>query len=186
MKMSSAILFLFGLLFSTFKVWAEGHGEAHHHAGVSSLIAPAFNFIVLFGFIIYKAKAPMKKAFEQKSKKISEVLDRAGVKAKEAQVLMETNNRKLSEVDNEAALIMKNAEDDVKKLAHESEKEIKDKTEKLKSEAISRVEAEKKGMISDLNKELINDMMKKTKNLITSNAATQKSLNQKMAQEIRQ
>lgn len=192
MKMSSVLFFFFTLIFSTFKVWAETHGGGHaagaeaHHPGMGSLIAPAFNFVVLFGFILYKSKAPMKKAFEQKAKKISEVLDRAGVKAKEAQVLLDLNNKKLSDVDHEAATIMKNTEEDVKRLALDSERDIKDKTEKMKSEAIARVEAEKKNMISELNKELINDVMKKTKALITSNSAVQKSLNQKMAQEIRQ
>lgn len=191
MKMSSVILFFFTLIFSTFKVWAETHGGGHaaggeHHVGPESLIAPAFNFIVLFGFIIYKIKAPMKNAFEQKAKKISEILDRAGVKAKEAQVLLDINNKKLTEVDNEAAAIMKNTEEDAKKLAADSEHDIKEKTEKLKAEAISRVETEKKNMISDLNKELINDVMKKTKGLISSNSVVQKTLNQKMAQEIRQ
>lgn len=187
MKMSSVLFFFITLVFTTFKVWAEGHGgEAHAHVGPGSLIAPAFNFIVLFSFIIYKAKIPMKKSFEQKAKRISEILDRAGVKAKEAQVLLDISNKKLSDIDHETAAIMKNTEEDARKMAADSEKDIKEKTEKLKAEAIIRVETEKKNMISDLNKELINDVMKKTKGLITSNSAVQKSLNQKMAQEIRQ
>lgn len=189
MKITFKLSYIISLFFFAVSAWANTHGGEHsevHHVGPGSLIAPAFNFIVLFGFIIYKIKAPMKKAFEQKSKKVSEILDRAAVKAKEAQVLLDVNTKKLSDVDNEIITIMKNIEDDSRKLAQESERDLKDKTEKLKAEAISRVEAEKKNMISELNRELVNDVMKKTKDLIVSNKTIQNSLNQKMAKEIGQ
>ncbi|MFZ4712897.1 MAG: hypothetical protein ACOYL6_04250 [Bacteriovoracaceae bacterium] len=168
---------------------AEEHGGGHgahggHIPSAKDLIAPAFNFIVLFGFLLWKLKAPMQKYFTTKAKKVSEILDRAQVKSKEAQVLFDLNTRKNKDVEQEAANIQKNAEEDAKKFALECDKEAKDKTEKIRSEAIGRVEAEKKALINQLNKELIDEVIMKSKKMITTDANIKKDLTNKVVKEI--
>lgn len=155
-------------------------GDTHHQATISSLIFPYVNFIVLFGFIGIKLKNPLISFFNQKSKKISEILDRANVKSKEAQVLYDINNKKMSEIIGETNQIVKVAEEDAKKIEIESEHSFKEKQEKLRSEAMNRVEAERAGMISNLNKELINSVIGQTKQKIVNDKDLRTSLNNTM------
>jgi F0F1-type ATP synthase membrane subunit b/b' len=165
---------------------ASGDSHGGHVPSPKDLIAPAFNFIVLFGFLIFKIKKPLKQHFEMKAKKVSEVLDRAQVKSKEAQVLFDLNTKKMKEVDQEVANIQKSAEDDARKFAQECDKEAKDKTEKIKNEAIGRVEAEKRALINQLNKELVDDVILKSKKMITTDSNIKKDLTSKVVKEINQ
>ena len=176
--------FIFTLLIAD--VMAAGDAHGGHHPTMKDLIAPTFNFVILFGFLLYKIKAPMKSFFDTKSKKISEILDRAQVKSKEAQVLFDLNTRKVKEADHDAANILKAAEEDAKKFAQDCDREAKDKTEKLKSEAFNRVEAEKKVMINQLNKELVDEVILKSKKIIATDNKVKTDLTTKAVKEIAQ
>lgn len=171
--------------------YANEHGGGHgggahggHAPSPKDLIAPAFNFIVLFGFLLYKIKGPMADFFNTKAKKVSEVLDRAQVKSKEAQVLYDLNNKKVKDVEQEAANIQKTAEEDARRYAIECDKEAKDKTEKIRAEAFGRVEAEKRAMINQLNKELIDEVIMKSKKMIATDTNIKKDLTNKVVKEI--
>lgn len=166
-----------------FNVYASS--EAEHHGSPKDLIAPAVNFFLLFGFLIYKIKGPLAKFFDEKSKKISEVLDRAQVKSKEAQVLFDINTKKINDVENEVNSILKNADEDVRKFSRDTEKETHEKTEKLKSEAVLRIEAERKNFLNKLNQELVDDVVSKAKGFINNDITMKKDLTNKMVKEIR-
>lgn len=184
MKKFAIILAL--LAYNVYASSEGGHGaQAEHHGSPMDLIAPAVNFFILFGFLIYKLKGPLAKFFDEKSKKISEVLDRAQVKSKEAQVLFDINTKKMNDVENEVSAISKNAEDDIKKFSKDIEKETQDKTEKLKSEAVQRIEAERKNFLNKLNQELVDDVVLKAKGFINNDLNMKKDLTNKMVKEIR-
>jgi F0F1-type ATP synthase membrane subunit b/b' len=188
--MNKKLSFFFFILVLSLEALASGDGHGGGHGGhvptAKDLIAPAFNFIVLFGFLLFKIKKPLKQHFEMKAKKVSEVLDRAQVKSKEAQVLFDLNTKKMKEVDQEVANIQKSAEEDARKFALDCEKEAKDKTEKIKNEAIGRVEAEKRALINQLNKELVDDVILKSKKMITTDSNIKKDLTTKVVKEINQ
>jgi F0F1-type ATP synthase membrane subunit b/b' len=187
--MNKKLIFFFFIFVLSFKALASGDAHSAHGGHVPSakdLIAPAFNFIVLFGFLLFKIKKPLKQHFEMKAKKVSEILDRAQVKSKEAQVLFDLNTKKMKEVDQEVVNIQKSAEEDERKFALECEKEAKEKTEKIKHEAIGRVEAEKRALINQLNKELVDDVILKSKKMITTDSNIKKDLTSKVVKEINQ
>ena len=77
------------------------------HGSIADLIPPAVNFFILVTFLVIKLKAPIRNLFIKKAEAISETLERANVKSKEAQVMLETQQKKLSNLDN---VIEKNEE----------------------------------------------------------------------------
>ena len=162
------------------KAWSSSEGG--HHASAGDLIAPAFNVAVLFGVLIYATKDKLKGYFVSHSENIANTLDRANIKAKEAQMMLETQQRKMASLETDVKNIHGQAATDVmvfeKKLALETEEKIS----KLKIDANSKVVADKKQMIDALNAELLELVIKKTKSTIKENKDHQSKVTSKMLQ----
>src|SRR6478735_6017835 len=85
------------------KAYASGgahHGEVHH-ATISSLLAPALNVGILFGVLVWKLKGPLHSFFVGKSEEVANTLERASLKSKEAQMMLDGESRKMSNLQNE-------------------------------------------------------------------------------------
>jgi F0F1-type ATP synthase membrane subunit b/b' len=153
------MVFLILSIIST-SVWA-GSGS-----GVSSLIAPAVNLFLLIAFLIYKTKKPLSEYFSNEAQTIAQTLDRANLKAKEAQVLLENQERKLSNISNEIKEINSKTEQDLKVFENAYQVEINGKISKLKSDAIYKMDSDKKQIANELNTKIINQIISRTKNKI--------------------
>lgn len=173
--------FLLLSILSISTAYAAGDG---HHGSPADLIAPAINFFILTGFLIFKLKGPISNAFTEKSKKIKESMDRASVKAKEAQVKLEAQKNKLTNLDKEIDSIKLNATKEVENFNKLYTAEIERKTEKLKHDTAAKVEAEKKVMLNQLNTELVNSVISKTKNIIKTNNDLSTKVNNKITEGI--
>src|SRR4051812_17073368 len=94
------------LALSITKAYAEGahgggHGGEHHAVSITSLIAPAINVGILLAVLVWKLKGPLKDYFVNQSKTIANTLERANLKSKEAQIMLEGEERKMSNLHNE-------------------------------------------------------------------------------------
>ena len=70
---------------------AAGNGG---HGHLSDLIAPLVNVVVLVGFLVWKLKKPLSDHFTAKAEEIANTLERASLKSKEAEVMLQAQQKK--------------------------------------------------------------------------------------------
>lgn len=157
-------------------------GNAGHHGSASDLIAPAVNVAILVGFLVWKLKAPLSNHFHKQSKDVSNTLERASLKSKEAQMMLDNEQRKISSLPTELKTIQQQAETDVQNYERNLAKETEEKTHKLKLDANSKIGADKKAMLDELNAELLSQVIAKTKNTIKTNKEYQTKVSSKLLQ----
>lgn len=169
-------------LTSVTSVYAAGGG--HASGDITDLIAPAVNVAILVGFLVYKLKSPLKNHYESKSTNVTETLERASTKAKEAKLKLEMHQKKLYAVEDERTEILTNAQKQVEDFEKNYKKEIIDKTEKLKADAAAKVEFEKNTLIQNLNEEFVEKMIAKVKSDVASDGSKQKKVTQNMISQL--
>jgi F0F1-type ATP synthase membrane subunit b/b' len=174
---------IISLLLLTGSVFASSKGG--HVGHVSDLVAPAVNFFILTGFLILKLKGPMANMFTKKAETIAETLERASVKSKEAQVMLETQNKKLNNLESEIKLINDLGAKEVKNFSVKYGEEIIYKSEKLKVDAAAKIEAERKALLEKVNTKLIDGVITKTAAIVKANNELRSKVNNKMVQEIK-
>jgi F-type H+-transporting ATPase subunit b len=162
--------------------FAAGDGG---HGSVLDLIAPTINFVILFGFILYKIKKPLQQHFVTKSKTIADSIERANVKAREAQVKLETQMHKMQNLDKEVEQIRVSAKNETHKFEVNYKEEIARKSEKLKQDTVAKVEAEKKALVGKLNEALIDQIIANAKTKVKSDKTIQSKINNKITEGIR-
>jgi F0F1-type ATP synthase membrane subunit b/b' len=168
------------------KAWSssEGHG-GEHHASINDLIAPAINVAILFGVLIYVTKDKLRSFFISKSDEVANTLQRADIKAKEAALMLENQNKKMMSLDSELKNIEAQAEADVLTFEKSLAKETEEKISKMKLDANSKVAADKKQMVDELNAELLEQVINKTKSTIKNNKDYQSKVSTKMLQGLK-
>lgn len=166
------------LALSISKVYAAGGG----HGSVTDLIAPAVNVGILLGVLAWKLKGPLKNYFTNKSQEVANTLERASLKSKEAQMMLEGEERKMANLQNELKSIHSSSENDVLTFEKNLSKETEDKTHKLKADANSKIQADKKAVMDELNAELLNQVISKTKTTIKTNKDYQNKVSTKLLQ----
>lgn len=175
--------YLFLILLVTVNAFAAGNG--HHDASIKDLIPPAINFFLLFGFLVFKLKAPVREMFIQKSEKITETLERANVKSKEAQVMLETQQKKIAGLDNEIRKIEETTEKEIQQFKEKYSVEISNKSKKLKEDVALKIDAEKKAMFSEINNKLIDNVIAKTSKIIKGNSNLRSKVNNRIIEELK-
>jgi F0F1-type ATP synthase membrane subunit b/b' len=167
------------------KAWSstEGHGE--HHASIADLIAPTFNVAVLFGVLIYATKDKLKNYFTAKSEEIANTIERANIKSKEAHVMLEKQNAKMSALESELKNIQTESEADVVVFEKNLAQETEDKIAKMKVDAGHKIQADKKLMIDELNAELLEQVISQTKKTIKNNKQYQGKVSTKMLEGLK-
>jgi F0F1-type ATP synthase membrane subunit b/b' len=165
------------------KVYAEGaHHGAAHHTSVTDLIAPAVNVGILLGVLVWKLKGPLADHFKAKATEVSNTLERASLKSKEAKIMLEGEERKMANLANEVKAIQQQSETDVQVYEKSLSKETEGKAQKLKVDANSKIQADKKALMDELNAELLNQVILKTKSTIKTNKDYQNKVSTKLLQ----
>jgi F0F1-type ATP synthase membrane subunit b/b' len=160
---------------------AAGNGG---HGHVSDLIAPLVNVGLLVGFLAWKLKKPLGDHFTAKAEEITNTLERASLKSKEAEVMLQAQQKKMSSVDSEAKEILRQAETEVKNYEKNYAREIEEKSFKLKTDATAKIEAERKAMIGALNASLLDEVIARAKTTIKSNKDFQNKASAKILGEM--
>jgi len=160
---------------------AAGNGG---HGSITDLIAPLVNVVILVGFLVWKLKGPLAAHFTSKAEEITNTLERASLKSKEAEVMLQAQQKKMANVESEAKEILRHAETEVKHYEKNYAREVEDKLFKLKTDATSKIEAERKSMIAALNSSLLDQVIAKAKSTIKGNKDYQNKASAKILGEM--
>lgn len=159
------------------KAWSAGDA---HHGSAADLIAPAVNVAILVGFLVWKLKGPLHTYFTKRSEDVSNTLERASLKSKEAQMMLENEKRKITNLTSEVKHINQQAENDVLTYEKNLAKETEDKSHKLKTDANSKIQADKKALLDELNTQLLDQVIAQTKQTIKTNKDYQSKASTKL------
>jgi F0F1-type ATP synthase membrane subunit b/b' len=165
--------------------FASEHGGSAHHGSATDLIAPAVNVAILVGFLVWKLKKPLADSFTKKADEVTNTLERASLKSKEAQMMLENEQRKISNLNNEVKNLTEQSESDVKGYEKNLSKETEEKIQKLKTDATSKIAADKKAIMDELNTDLLNQVIAKTKTTIKTNKDYQSKASTKLLQGLK-
>jgi F0F1-type ATP synthase membrane subunit b/b' len=178
--MKNALIFMVLTLINANFALADGDG----HGSATDLIAPLVNILILGGFLVFKLKKPLSDYFTKQADEIANTLERASLKSKEAEVMLQAQMKKMSNLEIEAKDVIKQAEAEVKNFEKVYSREIEDKCSKLKSDATAKIEAEKKALVNALNATLLDEVIAKAKHTIKTNKAQQAQVSSKMLGEM--
>jgi F0F1-type ATP synthase membrane subunit b/b' len=173
------------VLLSISSAFAAGDG-GHHGGSITDLIAPAINVIILFGVLAWKIKGPLSDHFKQKSKEVANTIERADIKSKEAQIMLDNEKRKLATVDSEVASIKDKSAQDIVVFEKNLLRETEEKTHKLKVDAESKIKADKKSILDQISSELLTQVISKTKSTIKGNKDYQNKVSEKLLSGLKQ
>lgn len=171
------------VLLSSAAAFASGDGG--HHGSATDLIAPAVNVAILVGFLVWKLKKPLNDMFTKKSEDITNTLERASLKSKEAQMMLENEQRKINNLSTEMKNLSDQSEADVKAYEKSLSRETEEKIQKMKADATSKIAADKKAIMDELNAELLNQVIAKTKSTIKTNKDFQSKASNKLLQGLK-
>ncbi len=154
---------IISLLFSEIALAAgDGHGS------VGDLVAPAVNFSILLVAIIYLLKDKAKMYFSEKSTTINEMMKRAESEAKEAELMMANQKKKMESAEVEIAQKQKEVEEMLSNFEKEYQAEVQSKIERMKEDAGQKIEAERSELLQELNASLLDQVIAQAKSQIKS------------------
>tara|TARA_B100001971_G_scaffold213155_1_gene245629 strand:+ start:226933 stop:227457 length:525 start_codon:yes stop_codon:yes gene_type:complete len=134
--------------------------------GPTDLLPAFLNFGILFLFLGWKLKKPLTGYFSNKSDEIKTILDRANVKAKEAEMMMQMQKKKIDGMKDEINKIMSDVDQQVQDFQSHYSKEIDERIVKLKEDASLKVEAERKQQMDSLSESILNNVISKAKAIL--------------------
>lgn len=155
------------LLAMSGSAYAAGDG----HGSPMDLIAPAVNLSILLGFLAYKLKGPVREMFVSKSASVSEMIERASVKAKEAEMMMKVQTDKMKGAEQEVAKLNEETAEELKSFEASYKEEVQSRVKAMREDAGQKIEAEKKELLDDLNSNLLSLVIEKTKTTLKTDKA---------------
>lgn len=148
---------------------AVAAGGAH---GTAMDLIPAFiNISILFGILGFVLRKPVKAYYNSKSEEVSNILERASIKAKEAEMMMEAQRKKVESVAGEIEQLYKDTDERIATFKKDYASEVDNRIEKLKEDAAQKIEAEKAEQMNKLNSTFLDDVIEKAKAYIKKNPA---------------
>ncbi len=167
----------------TFAQKAFAAGDSHGgHASITDLVAPAVNVFIIVSFLVWKLKGPMTEMFNKKAEDIANTIERASIKSKEAQVMLDAQQKKMNHLDQDIKEVFNASEKEVQNFEKNLALETEEKTRKLKADANLKIEASKKAMVEELNAVILDQVIAKTKTTIKTNKDFQTKASSKLLQ----
>jgi F0F1-type ATP synthase membrane subunit b/b' len=170
------------LLLSSGVVLAAGSGG---HGSPMDLIFPAANVIILASFLIFKLKKPLRDHFVGRSNEIKNSLERAQVKSKEADLMMQKQKEKLDYLPTEIEEMNTNAQKELTKFKSNLTEEFTRKEEKLKEDTMAKLEAEKRLLYDQLCEKVFAKVVDKTKDSIDGNPSVKNDITSNLLKAVK-
>jgi len=172
MKMMMAFILLVSA-----QAYAAGKGG---HGSPKDLIWPAINFAALFGFLIFKLRKPISDMFDRQAKDVQETYEMAEKKDKEAQIKLETFQKKMSSFDRERQRVIDESAREAELLAATIKNETQQTLTKLKADAESKVAYEKEQLNKQLNEGLVDEVIRRARAKIGASKDSQVKVTEKL------
>ncbi len=165
MKYSFYTLSIF--LFSIVNAFAEE--AAHHEPSVMDLKYPFINFVVLVGFIVYKAKKPLSEMFTKKAEDVKSLMESAEKQSKDANQKLQELESKIKNIDSELVKISSDYDKDAATFAKMQGEETETTIARMKRDIEGKLSGEKNELVEQLSHEMLDLVIKNTQNTIGSN-----------------
>jgi F-type H+-transporting ATPase subunit b len=162
----------------------EAHTGAHHEVSVFDLRWPAFNFIIMFGFLGWKLKAPILGFFKENSQRIKQIFEHVAEKQREAEMKYNLYVKKLEDMITEREKILSDAKADVERLQKSINHETEQTITKMEKESEIRLAMEKQVMIKKINEEVLEKIISNTKSMIKTESKNKKNFEDKVLKSI--
>lgn len=148
--------------------------------GPSDLLPAFLNFAILFSFLFWKLKTPLSGYFSSKSDEVKTILERANVKAKEAEMMMQMQKKKIDGMNDEINKIKSDVDSQIQEFQSAYKKEIDERIVRLKEDASTKVEAERKQQMNSLSENILNTVISKTKTILKNDKNLAESATKKV------
>ncbi|OFZ14214.1 MAG: hypothetical protein A2X86_05005 [Bdellovibrionales bacterium GWA2_49_15] len=149
---------------------------AHHAPSAMDLIWPAVNVILLFLFLFYKLKGPIRKIFQDKKANILSLFNHAAEKHKDAEMKLDMYEAKLNSIEEQSKKVFDDAKIDILKFEHDTQEESTKLLERLNREAKDKIEHEQQQIVHSIGAELLASVIAKTKHKISQSAELKSNL----------
>ena len=158
---------------------AQGASDASM-ASVGSLKWPLVNFVILFGFIIWKVRKPLREFFTKNHHEIQGRYTLAQEKEMEAKIKLEMYQKKVDEVEEECERILRVANSKGQLFADEYRKEILLREKKMREDGIRKIEGEKGQILGKLRNTLVETIVNLTKKKFDRDNHMKRKINQRL------
>jgi F0F1-type ATP synthase membrane subunit b/b' len=138
-------------------------GGDNSHGSPSDLISSFVNIALLAAGLLYILVPKMKEHFSTKSNEVTNIMERASIKAKEAKMLMDVQKKKMDNLDAEIIDLKKDGETEISNFRANYSEEIDTRISKLKEDAAKKIETEKQELANNLNEELLDAVIASAK-----------------------
>ncbi|MEX0799239.1 MAG: ATP synthase F0 subunit B [Bacteriovoracaceae bacterium] len=174
------------LLLGNLFLAAGAASAAGKGAGSPLDLVPGFvNLTILLAFLIWVLKKPISNYFVGKSENVKSILERASVKAKEAEMMMNAQQKKINSVADEIDKILTDADQSVESFKSEFKTEVDERITKMKEDAALKIEAEKKEQLNKLNNSFLDEVIARAKTHIRENPESRTNATDKALEGLR-
>lgn len=163
---------------------AHAASDGGHHGSPADLIWPAINFIALFTFLILKLRKPLSQMFTNQAKAVQESYEMAEKKDKEAQIKLETYQKKMAGFDREREKVLSDSQKEGQQLAQMIESETAQTLEKLKVDARNKLTHEREQLTKQLNEGLVDEVIKRARQKIGGSKDFQNKVTEKLVSQV--
>jgi F0F1-type ATP synthase membrane subunit b/b' len=134
---------------------------------------------------MWKLKQPLTAYFTKLAEDITNTLERASLKSKEAEVMLAAQEKKMANLDQEMREIQRLTEIEVRNFEKNVARETEEKSFKLKADANAKIDAEKNAINDEMHAALLDEVISQTKATIRGNKDYQTKASGRMLGEIR-
>ena len=155
------------------------------HAGPGSLVSSFVNLGLLLGFLAWKLKGPLSNMFTNKSENVKSLIEKADAKAKEAEMMMQMQAKKMAGADAEVKKIAESTDEFISKFESTYKAEVEERIGYLKSDAENKIEAEKKQVVDTLNETLLEQVIANTKATLKNDSNLSSDVSKKLVEGLK-
>lgn len=187
MKVLVALVILVGTAYANSGGHSGGSGAAPapHHSSVADLIWPAFNFVILASFLVWKVKGPLRDMFEKNANEVKYIFEHAEKADKEATIKLDALKKKMASLDSERSKIAQSAEREADDFIQKAQRESEEYIKRLKADSENKLEYEKTTRVAKLEENLIDEVISKAKNKIGSSTDLSDKVSKKLVSQIK-
>tara|TARA_R110000868_G_C10764118_1_gene754170 strand:+ start:472 stop:1011 length:540 start_codon:yes stop_codon:yes gene_type:complete len=175
------LLLITSLVLVSKQVLAAGNGG---HGSPMDLVWPAINFLALFVFLVIKLRKPLTETFNRQATDVQSTYEMAEKKDKEAQIKLETYQKKMSGFERERERVLSEATKEGEQAVSAIERETIEAIEKLKVDADSKVAHERDQLTKQLNEGLVDEVIKLARQKIGGSKDNQSKATEKLVHNI--
>ena len=178
--MNQKLVFLSLLFMTSIEANAAGKGSG----SVKDLMFPAINFIILFGFIIFKYKNVISKGYKEESIRIENLLTDAAEADKQASLKLASLTSQLNNIENVKKDLKQQANDKLNKQVELINSESILKFNKLKEDMELKYQQEKSSMVSTVNSKILDMVIDDAKKIVTSDNGKKRTTEERILSAI--